>query len=85
MRGGPVYKQGMASSLLASMSENEVADLQSKLIEAGYLNPFTPYTLFDPSDAATQNALAAAMGAHNNRVDGTPILINHKNTNYLVD
>lgn len=74
MRGGPVYKQGMASSLLASMSENEVADLQSKLIEAGYLSPFSPYTLFDPSDAATQNALAAAMGAHNNRVDGTPIL-----------
>lgn len=74
LRTGPVYKQGMASSLLASMSENEVADLQSKLIEAGYLSPFSPYTLFDPSDAATQNALAAAMGAHNNRVDATPEL-----------
>lgn len=74
VRTGPVYKQGMASSLLASMSENEVADLQSKLIEAGYLSPFSPYTLFDPSDAATQNALAAAMGAHNNRVDATPEL-----------
>lgn len=73
-QGGPVYKQGMASSLLASMSENEVADLQSKLIEAGHLNPFTAYTLFDPSDAATQIALGKAMGEHNNRVDGTPIL-----------
>lgn len=74
VRTGPVYKQGMALSLLASMTENEVADLQSKLIEAGYLSPFSPYTLFDPSDAATQNALAAAMGAHNNRIDATPEL-----------
>lgn len=71
---GPVYKQGMASSLLASMSESEVGKLQSKLIESGYLSPFTAYTLFDPSDAATQIALAKAMASHNNRVGATPTL-----------
>jgi len=71
---GPVYKMGMAQGLLASMSENEVADLQSKLIRAGYLSPFTAYTLFDASDPATQAALGQAMAAHNNRKNGTPML-----------
>ena len=71
---GPVYKMGMAEGLLASMSENEVADLQSSLIKAGYLSPFASYTLFDPSDPATQVALSKAMAAHNNRKHGTPKL-----------
>ena len=71
---GPVYKMGMAEGLLASMSENEVADMQSLLIRAGYLSPFSAYTLFDPSDPATQVALGKAMAAHNNRKDGAPQL-----------
>ena len=72
--GGPVYRQGMASGLLASMSEDEVANLQSKLIEAGYLSPFASYTLFDSSDPSTINALGKAMAAHNKRVGATPEL-----------
>lgn len=71
---GPVYRQGMASSLLASMSENEVAEMQTLLIEAGHLSPFASYTLFDPSDAATVNALGKAMATHNKRFGATPVL-----------
>ena len=67
----PLYQDGLATSLFANASPEDIMDTQLLLVEAGFLQPFTfVYGVLDNNPGGTIEAITSAMSRLNLNGDG---------------
>jgi|TARA_R100000149_G_scaffold45531_1_gene18247 hypothetical protein len=67
----PLYQSGLATSLFANASAEDIMDTQLLLVESGFLQPFTfVYGVLDNNPGGTIDAIESAMSRFNLNGDG---------------
>tara|TARA_B100001778_G_scaffold17533_1_gene13218 strand:+ start:13640 stop:15346 length:1707 start_codon:yes stop_codon:yes gene_type:complete len=67
----PLYQNGLATSLFANASPEDIMDTQLLLVESGFLQPFTfVYGVLDNNPGGTISAIESAMSRFNLNGDG---------------